>query len=338
MGSRTSLQTRIDVAFRSRRRCAPKLLCAWTLVALGAGDHSSPPSGPQSTPGTVEPKVFAPGVRINWEHRLVEVDAEIVLREGPLELLACSSHTREHESILVVRARPMNIFQAMGLIGLQPGSPVRYDDEHGRWLAPVGDPVEIEVRYREGEVERTVPARTWLMDVQRRRPPETISWVFSGSRTFGDGRFGADLDGTVICVVDFDTALVTVGALHSADNELLWLEANTRAIPPVGTPCTLLIRSAAGRTIEVTVVADGTLRRADVPVSIPDLARAVRREKRDATTITVLLRVVPGVPTAKIQAVADSLVRAGIDRAWIKVEQETRQPRSAKPPKNRTNS
>ncbi|UCC31049.1 MAG: hypothetical protein JSU86_01990 [Phycisphaerales bacterium] len=282
--------------------------------------------------------MFAPGVRIDWERRVVEVDAEIVLRKGPLELLACSSHTREHESILVVRARPMNIFQAMGLIGLQPGSPVRYDEEQGRWLAPVGEPVEIKVRYREGENVRTVPVRKWLMDVQRRRPPERISWVFSGSQTFENGRFGADVDGTVVCVVDFDTALITVGALHSADNELLWLEANTEAIPPVGTPCTLLIRSAAERTIEVKVAADGTLRRRDVPVSIPDLARAVRREKRDAAAITVLLQVVPGVPTAKIRPVVDSLVRAGIDRAWIKIEQETRQPRSAKPPKSRTNS
>lgn len=282
--------------------------------------------------------MFAPGVRIDWEHRTVEVDAEIVLRRGPLELLACSSHTREHESILVVRARPMNIFQAMGLVGLQPGSPVRYDDEQGRWMAPVGEPVEIKLRYREGEVERTVPARKWLMDVQRRRPPERISWVFSGSRAFGNGRFGADLDGTVVCVVDFDTALITVGALHSADNELLWLEANTEAIPPVGTPCTLLIRSAAERTIEVTVVADGTLRRRDVPVSIPDLARAVQRERRDGAAVTVLLRAVPGVPTAKIQPVVDSLVRAGIDQASIKIEQESRRPRRVQPPKNRTNS
>ncbi len=281
--------------------------------------------------------MFAPGVRIDWGQRIIEVDAEIVLRKGPLELLACSPHTREHESILVVRARPMHIFQAMGLIGLEPGSPARYDDKQDRLLAPGGEPLEIKVRYREGKAERTVPARKWLLDVQRRRPPVRINWVFSGSRTFEKGRFGADIDGTVVCVVDFDTALITVNALHSADNELLWLEANTEAIPPLGTDCTLLIRSATRRAIEVRLAPDGTLRRDDIPVSAPDLARTVRREKDDDADITVLLRVVPGVPTDRIQSVVDSLVRAGIDRAWIKIEQGTRQPKNGKPSKNGTN-
>jgi len=68
---------------------------------------------------------FADGIQINWTRKQVEVEATVVLREGPLELLACSPNTREHESILVIEARPLHIFKAMGLIGLQPGKPVR---------------------------------------------------------------------------------------------------------------------------------------------------------------------------------------------------------------------
>ena len=188
---------------------------------------------------------FAPGVRIDWANRLIEVDARVVLREGPLELVACSPRTREHESMLLVHARPMHIFQAMGLVGFKPGSPVRYDEKLDRWYPPTGEPLDIRVRYRDDKGEHVVTVEQWLTGVKDDRPPDRIGWVFSGSRTDQEGRFTADGEGTVICVVDFETALITVNALHSADNALLWLRANTKAIPPVGTACTLLIRSRA---------------------------------------------------------------------------------------------
>ena len=56
-------------------------------------------------------KEFVHGGRIDWTNRRGEVDSRVVLRKGPLELLACSPQTREHESILVVNARPLHIFQ-----------------------------------------------------------------------------------------------------------------------------------------------------------------------------------------------------------------------------------
>jgi hypothetical protein len=220
------------------------LLFVCALAALGVGNGPAPPVPERPTRVTDSPQKFAPGVRIDWRRRVVEVDAVVVLRKGPLELLACSPKTREYESILAVSARPMHIFQAMGLIGLEPGSPVRYDDKRDRWPAPKGEALQLRVRYRQDDAERTVPVERWLLDVKHGRPPESLKWVFAGSRTLKSGRFGADVDGTVVCVVDFETALIAPGARHSADNEALWLAANTRAIPPTGTTCTLLIRSA----------------------------------------------------------------------------------------------
>ncbi len=233
--------------------------CAPTYVEMGGakmGSRASGSAGPEASqsvtpPGvtpSVEPtsktKPFAPGVRIDWRERVVELEGQVVLRQGPLELLVCSPRTREHESILTVRAQPMHIFQAMGLIGLEPGAPLHYDENNDRWLAPTGESLELYVRCRDGQQDPLLPVERWLLDVRRGRPPEKLDWVFAGSRTFDNGRFGADGDGTVICVVDFDTALIALGSLHTADNERLWLTANTEAIPPTGTACTLLIRSA----------------------------------------------------------------------------------------------
>ncbi|UCE61208.1 MAG: hypothetical protein JSU63_05560, partial [Phycisphaerales bacterium] len=86
------------------------------LATAGAGGKGEDVAGAPEE-ATSQPRQFAPGVKIDWQRRVVEVDASVVLREGPLELLACSPQTREHESILAVRARPLHIYQAMGLIG-----------------------------------------------------------------------------------------------------------------------------------------------------------------------------------------------------------------------------
>lgn len=64
-----------------------------------------------------------------------------------------------------------------------------------------------------------------------------------------EGRFGADVEGTVVCVVDFDTALIGVGGLHSADDEQLWLRANPKTIPPRGTKCRLIIAAAEASAV-----------------------------------------------------------------------------------------
>ena len=99
------------------------------------------------TPTTTQPKIidYQRGVRINWRDREVEVDGQVVLREGALELFACSPLTREHESIVCVDARPLHIYQALGLIGLNPGRPSYFDPDTRRYYPARGDPVEIEV-------------------------------------------------------------------------------------------------------------------------------------------------------------------------------------------------
>ncbi len=284
-----------------------------------------------STEPANKAKPFAPGVRIDWQRRLVEVDVEVVLRDGALELLACSPRTREHESILTVRARPMHVFQAMGLIGLKPGTPMRYDQGRDLQLAPTGEALDLQVSCGKGKEKRVGPVERWLLDVRRGRPPGKLNWVFAGSRTLHDGRFAADVDGTVVCVVDFGSALISLGALHSADTELLWLAANTEAIPPTGTPCTLLIRSAAGRTIVVDLADDATLRRAGKAVSTADLARAVRRLAGESAPVSIVLRPAAKVPAKTMQRAVDSLVRAGIDRAVIAVGEPAANHESGKP-------
>lgn len=189
-------------------------------------------------------KTFAPGVRINWNLRRVEIAAEVALREGPLELLLCGVNTREHESVFVTKARPLHVFQAMGLLGLEPGLPPRYDRAADRTLPASGESVDIRIACKDAAHAESSGPEEFLRLTSDREPPPPIRWVFAGSRFLADGRFAADDDGSIACVVDFDSALISVDASHSSDNEVLWLEANTEAIPPRGTACTVLISAS----------------------------------------------------------------------------------------------
>ena len=123
----------IDVISSARHRTDGLFwLLSWvpvlTLVQVAPAASDQPNDGPSPKSAPTSIKDFAPGVHIDWANRAVEIDARVVLRSGPLELLACSPKTREHESILVVDARPLHVYQALGLIGLAPGSPSRFDE------------------------------------------------------------------------------------------------------------------------------------------------------------------------------------------------------------------
>ncbi len=311
----------MDLTFRTDRGGSRVARVGSTCLALTALLSSfSPQTLCAEEPASLKkPAQFGPGVRIDWQKRLVELDAEVVLRQGPLELLACSPQTREHESILRVHAKPLHVYQAMGLIGLTPGSPMKFDERSKRWRRPTGDSLMLSVRCSAKGATSVVPIERWLRDAEHKKSPRHIEWIFAGSRTLENGKFGADLDGTVVCVVDFDTALIAVSDLHTADNEALWLEANTEAIPPVGTRCTLLIRGVSDAAPVIRLSIDGSLRHGGEPLAIADAAKlaAAERAKRDG--LAIILEVEAGAPKAVRRNVLRALEKAGIERARIEV-------------------
>jgi hypothetical protein len=249
-------------------------------------------------------------VRIDWLRMQVELSARVVLREGSLELFACSPHTREHESVVAVEGRPWHVYQALGLIGLEPGQPVTYDDRHARWLPATGDRVEIRVRYRTPEGPHVADISDWMINAKtnQRVPPQ--EWVFCGSRRFGQGTFGADADGTVVCVVDFSTALIGLAEPHSADNALLWVVANTEQIPPQGTQCTLLIR-AAGPVLLVDCLGSNRFRVDDQPLDAGGLAALIHERLERDEGLRVTVRALPGGPANAGPEAVETIRAAG---------------------------
>lgn len=257
---------------------------------------------------------FGPGIRIDYRTPQVEIDGEIILREGPVELFAYakSSVPKEHESIVLLRSRPKRIYEALGLIGLVPGHTMRYDWETEKTRLPAGDPVEVLVRWQSADGMRTASVCDWMMNPRTGRPMTPRHWLFTGSERFDDGTFFADIEGTVVTVVDFPSAVLGLPESHSDSDADLWLIANTEAIPAEGTAVTLIVRPVA-KMLRIAIDAEGAVTLNGVAVDISALTAAAKRATEGWTERAgVVIESGPGAPADARSRVDAALQATGI--------------------------
>lgn len=192
-----------------------------------------------------------PHLRVDAAARRIEMDAEVVLREGPLEFVVCTRGTKEHESILATPARPSHLHAALLMLDLTPGKPAHWaESPEGKpvFVPPAGARLKLAFRYRDAEgTAVTAPANQWLLSMQTRKGVEPMEWVFVGSELLDDGRYMADATGEVVSVSNFVGSVIDVPFESSDKNVLLEFAANAEAIPPVGTAVTVVIEPVAGQ-------------------------------------------------------------------------------------------
>jgi len=187
------------------------------------------------------------------KRRRVLLKAEVVLREGSLEMFCCLKGTKEHESILAVDAKAFTIHTALVAAGAQPGKPVQFQPEY---LSASGQQIEVLLQWEDdqGKHER-VRAQQWVRNFDTRMPL-AHSWVFAGSRLEKDPESGASYywaeDGDVICVANFSSAMLDLSVQSSQASGELLFEPYTERIPRVGTPVTIYLEPVAKKK------ADGT--------------------------------------------------------------------------------
>lgn len=216
-------------------------------------------------------KLELPGVTINLDERSVDLDSIVVLREGTLELIACRVGTKEHESIVAVKARPMHIHTALLLLGAPAGNPATWKraggDHDGLWMhvPPRGGKVDVSlvIEDEDGEpVERPIsdfiaPRRTLIgeADDQESERFPTNTFLFAGSHLqtddSGQRHYLSDRSGNVITVVAFGDEVLCLPLAESADNSALMWEVDPTHLPPLETEVVLRLRPRVGEEAEV---------------------------------------------------------------------------------------
>ena len=108
---------------------------------------------PQHWPTDQDGSLKLPGISLNPVDRFIDINATVCLNHGLLELVACTKNTKEHESIVVLNARPIHIHAALLLLKAKPGRPAMQkviDNENLRWIpvTPTGEQVEVSLVFQ----------------------------------------------------------------------------------------------------------------------------------------------------------------------------------------------
>jgi hypothetical protein len=248
-------------------------------VCWGADPPRSPASGDKPAPGrpatkpatrpTTKParKNFKlPGLVVNFQERCVDIEGAVCLRQGLLELIACTKGSKEHESIVAITARPMHIHVALLLLGARNGNPAMrkpINKEGTRWIdvPPRGDPVGVYLVFKskKGEmVER--PIGDFVAPADRRADgnvragngdaaedtkfPHTFLFAGSFLHDSGPGprKYLCELSGNVISVVTFGDELLCLPGIQGHGNDSLMWQVDPADLPAIGTKVTLRLR------------------------------------------------------------------------------------------------
>jgi hypothetical protein len=182
-------------------------------------------------------------VWIDPKERAVLIDGQISLREGMLEMFACTRNTKEHESIVSANTKAQIVHAALLSLGAEPGSPVQFVPAY---RPPTGTEVEVHLRWiDERGKEQRARAQDWVKDI-RRGKAMTQPFVFAGSSFWTDPETGRQYyqaeAGDFICVSNFSTAMLDIPVESSQANTELAFEAFTERIPPLGAPVRLVLK------------------------------------------------------------------------------------------------
>jgi hypothetical protein len=227
------------------------VLCAAMATAVGCGsDDGSPRGGPSPQSGATTPPAKKASVgsnvtlEVQGERRRVLIDASVCKREGDLELVLTHKgpQNKSHESILWADVDARKVHEALLMAKAVPGSPVQYDP----FREAQGQQLKVLLRYEQDGKQHTVPAQSWLRTLEGK--PVNLDWVFAGSILMDDPfdakkpkMFLAQNEGALIALGSLESALIDVNVPTGRRRSELDFEYNTPAIPPVGTPVTVIL-------------------------------------------------------------------------------------------------
>ncbi len=213
-------------------------------------------------------KLDMPGVRINLEEWSVDVESRVCLKEGLLELIACTKDSKEHESIVMIEARPSHVHTALLLLGAQAGNPamqqaVDPEKTRFRFIPPSGGKVDVSlvIKNSEGKQEEK-PVSEFIMrargydGIEEPDAPEnaekfpTHTFLFAGSVLIGEGdgpsRYLCDQSGNVISITTFGDELLCLDGMHDHSNESLIWEVDGEKLPELDAKVILRLRPQGG--------------------------------------------------------------------------------------------
>ncbi len=232
------------------------------------------PKRPQVETPKVDPNdplkgLDLPGVTINPKERYVDVQTEVCLDGGALELVVTTEGAKEHEAILMINAKPVHVHMALLLIGAQAGHPAHQkaigegDDKRWMFIPARGHPIDISLVTKDEEgndVERPIAdfirhiedEAAFIEELDTGKKPEekkfpTSTFLFVGSHLVdaGEGqprRYIAGESGNVVSISTFGDEMLGLSEMFGHVNGALVWEIDDEVLPKKGTKVTMRLR------------------------------------------------------------------------------------------------
>jgi hypothetical protein len=161
----------------------------------------------------------------------------------PIEVIAthpAPKGQKAHETVVTFDAAPSEVHKALESIGLKAGKPVRGEGQ------VTGATLEIllDLPAAAGKPARQVRIESLLAEKKTGRPLPNMFWYFTGSVP-KDGKFGADVSGTLISLYPVTDETVMQSALTMKEEGLIKMDTAAGTLPPEGTPVTMILRAVA---------------------------------------------------------------------------------------------
>ena len=209
-----------------RRRIKAFAFCCWVLLPIGCLAQTNDSKLRQISPG-----IFEIGkVRLDKAARSVAFPAVVNMTEAIVEYVVVTGDGKVHESLLRTETVPKDIHVAMLLLDVKgagtnmvPADPLK--------RIP-GDPVSIEVSWKEKGKTKRVPAERLIFNTQTKTNLSSGPWIYNGSHV-ENGVFLADPEGSIVSLITDPFALVN-NPRPGRDNDDL-CEVDSKAVPALDT-------------------------------------------------------------------------------------------------------
>ncbi len=190
------------------------------------------------------------GILLNSATKEIRVPCTVNMTEGSVEYALVAETGKTHESLLKTKVLPFDLQVALLLCRYEPhaGEIIKTlfnppPELMAMAAKPMAKPganrlkLNLEWKDKDGKVQ-TAALGDWIHDDASNKSLNIPYWIFTGS-DFGDGMFAAELEGSFISV-HFDLVSMIGSPAKLIGNDANW-ELDTKVIPPIDTPVTLVI-------------------------------------------------------------------------------------------------
>lgn len=179
-------------------------------------------------------------IEIDKAAGLFRVSGQVLRDSPPLEFLVVTKGGHKgYESLLEVNADAFQFNLACILIGLDGSTAVPLDQRDFSQPAR-GGPVEVTVRWFDGDKSVSVDGADLLVFGEPAQSVISRDWVYTGSAILSDGRYLADISGTLVGFAHRGESIIEHKAGIGVGNYGS-VRLNKNLVPPVGRQVELII-------------------------------------------------------------------------------------------------